>query len=127
VKSREEIDENIEILQYPVDTFMNSEMLNIYYTEQNIPLHVIDDFTILLKDDLYFEYLDRLCVFHFIEKSSILHNVNCYLTTSILEDGNFIVHLKTTRKINSDEKLIISRGQHHDQNNIYYEIKYFIL
>jgi hypothetical protein len=126
VRTNEEIIEHYEILQYPIDNYVTKENLLDYYMKKNINHHFISDFAIQLNEEgLYFEYIDRLCVLHFIEKTNIKNNVNCYFSATKCENnGNFILHLCAERKINSGEKLIVFRGK--QKNNNKFGIKYFL-
>jgi hypothetical protein len=105
---------------------VTKENLLDYYMKKNINHHFISDFAIQLNEEgLYFEYIDRLCVLHFIEKTNIKNNVNCYFSATKCEkNGNFILHLCAERKINSGEKLIVFRGK--QKNNNKFGIKYFL-
>jgi hypothetical protein len=132
VRTNEEIIENYEILQYPIDNFLTEENLLDYYMKKNITHHIISDFSIQLnEEDLYFEYIDRLCFLHFIEKTNDKNNVNCYFSaTKSKKNGNFILHLFAKRKISLGEKLIVLRGKQKNReelnDNNKFGIKYFL-
>jgi hypothetical protein len=132
LKSTADIDVSYELFQYLVDTYLSSEMLRNYYFEKNIPQQIIDDFSIRINDaDLYYEYIDHLCIFHFLTKTSILQNVNCFI--NIQEDtedeGKFIIKLLTKEKIKKGETLAILKEETLNQvldNSCSFHIKYVL-
>jgi hypothetical protein len=141
LKTTTYIVESFVIFQYPVQTYLTSKMLRDYYLEKKIPQEIIGDFSIQISgttDLLYCEYLDHLCLFHFITKTNIVENVNCSITTIINKEededqGKFVLQLKTTRNINQGETLTILRDVHQnylveDVNNhkASYHMKYCI-
>jgi hypothetical protein len=137
LKTTIDINESFVIFQYPVETYLTSKMLRDYYLKMKIPSQIYGDFSIQISGttaDLYYEYLDHLCLFHFVTKTNIVQNVNCSITTIINKEddeedqGKYILQLKTRRKINQGETLTILRDvqKNHDEDSSSYHIKYLL-
>jgi hypothetical protein len=134
MKATREILENTVIFEYWFDHKSTSSLVLEDYITRNISVALMYEFCIPVKDeetnddceeDLVYDYSDHLCVLHFIKKRVKINEVNCSVLCKCKE-GKYYLQLLTTKRIASNEEILI-----HDINKVNtrtknYSFKYLI-